>query len=668
MTTRVQGLGRPAARRIIERWAEGILLPDVVLPWDDEEFADCTVGNILADPARFIGATMADPLEGVEYGRCKAKVLQRSDGSIWIHSFAHGRTVYELKRDAKALEAMLAAITDDDELVAEFARLALDTDMNEADEERIRCAVAARAKVGRKVVDRAIRAARAKRNAEAAEAERHRQAAERHDPRPQIEAPLPDAEWLPQMEAINDVLKASTADEPPMRDGEGFVVEVRVRRAPSMHGLASAGSNGEQTDGTPSLPPPEYPLLTRLDEVELAEQIERYIDYVDSKTGRSVHLATPFVKHFVKRSDDVLPTVWGVATLPLVLPDGGVLDGSGLDRERGLVFRIPTAIRRLVPNTEYCESHEVGWAMQFLMNVWLCDVAADYAGKCVILAAAMTILERLVLRERPAFFVDAGQRGGGKTTACNMISVAALGRSAAAAAWSESEEERRKSLLANLIEGVPLICWDNIKRGTTVSCPSIEKALTAEEYSDRVLGFSERRTVSPAAVQMFTGNNISPRGDLASRSLRVRLMVDRPDPENRPFRHPDPIQWTKANRGKILNAIYTILLGNPRLYESRPAPAETRFKAWYHLVGSAIENAAAQHLASERGMFAFIDKDCVRPGKISFKTMFLAGEANEEQSSSLRIVVDTMRKMALWDDRKPDRRLCWRIKSSECRV
>jgi hypothetical protein len=40
-----------AARKIIERQCDGILLPSVVLPWDSEEFAGCTVADVLADPA-----------------------------------------------------------------------------------------------------------------------------------------------------------------------------------------------------------------------------------------------------------------------------------------------------------------------------------------------------------------------------------------------------------------------------------------------------------------------------------------------------------------------------------------------------------------------------------------------------------------------------------------
>jgi putative DNA primase/helicase len=95
------------ARATIERQCAGVLLPGVVLPFDDDDLAGCTVADVLDDPERFEGATLADPLEGIEYGRGKAKVLLRPDGTPWINSFAHGRTVYRLQNDA----ANIAAIT-----------------------------------------------------------------------------------------------------------------------------------------------------------------------------------------------------------------------------------------------------------------------------------------------------------------------------------------------------------------------------------------------------------------------------------------------------------------------------------------------------------------------------------------------------------------------------
>jgi hypothetical protein len=224
-----------------------------------------------------------------------------------------------------------------------------------------------------------------------------------------------------------------------------------------------------------------------------------------------------------------------------------------------------------------------------------------------------------------------------------MLSLATLGRRASAAAYSFNDEERRKAVLSYLAAGVPLIAWDNIPRGATIACPAIERALTTQDYSDRVLGESQTLVVSASTVMIFTGNNIAPRGDLVSRSLVVRLAVDRADPENRSFRHTDALAWTESNRARLLRALYIILLGNPRLRDKDPPPAQTRFKQWYHLVGSAIEYAARQH--AEHVAAAVMDSGdthnpgACRPEHIKFQDLFLAGEVDEEQSTALADVL-----------------------------
>ena len=53
----------------------------------------------------------------------------------------------------------------------------------------------------------------------------------------------------------------------------------------------------------------------------------------------------------------------------------------------------------------------------------------------------------------------------------------------------------------------------------------------------------------------------------------------------RTFVHNNPVPWTKANRERILGALYTILLGNPMLDLPADAPTRTRFPMWYRLVG-----------------------------------------------------------------------------------
>jgi hypothetical protein len=658
------------ARRTVEQQCDGTLLSDVVLPFDDADLADTTVGDVLADPAKFAGATLADPLEGVPYGRCKAKILRRASGTPWINSFAHGRTVYELKHSAGSIKAILNT-TKEDQLVSEFVRLAVDGDLEPDEQQILRDDVSDRTQVNKRTIDQSIKDARKQQARQLHQENAERRAAERRDPRPQIPAPMKDAPWLPEMEVMTDVLGTSKADEPPMRDDTGFVTEVALRGAAGMHTLTALGSNGEDADDM-RLPAPEHPLLSRLGSIQLSEVIERHIDYVDER-GRSVHVDDAFVRHFLQRKDtgevNALPIVRAVATMPMVLQNGKILSGHGLNREIGVVFRVPEALQALIPPIEDCTDAAVARAMHFLTNVWLCDVACNYAGKCVLIAIVCSVLERLLLPERPAFSLNAGQRGSGKTTAANMISTAALGTRAAAAAWSPNEEERRKAYLAYAIEGLAMICWDNLVRGQSISCPTLEKALTAETYTDRVLGSSEFKTVLANAIHVFTGNNIQAIGDLASRTLEARFEVNRPDPENRKFKHPDPIGWTEANRGKILQAIYTVMLGNPRLRPgNNQLPAETRFKGWWHLVGSAIENGATQHMRWQETEVEDLERvfpperneqwlkcraewnEACEPEAISFQNMFAAGELSEEQSSSIHDVMKALR--ARWS--KPE--------------
>jgi hypothetical protein len=269
-----------------------------------------------------------------------------------------------------------------------------------------------------------------------------------------------------------------------------------------------------------TLPAPEQWVLQKMSLEEVAEMIERHIEFVEE--DRAVHLQTQFVKHYMRRSDGALPTVVAIAQLPIVLLDGELLAPDGLDRKRGIIFVVPRELRAILPRREDCTPVAVKAAMTFLTDSWLADVATDYAGMCVLIAAALTIIERSLLPQRPAFFVTAGRRGNGKTTVLTMLIKAVTGLWPAGAAWTDNEDERRKALLSYFMAGVSYILWDNIKRGAQITCAHIERSCTSAYYADRKLGVSETVATAAATIHLFTGNNIAPKGDLASRSLTVR--------------------------------------------------------------------------------------------------------------------------------------------------
>jgi putative DNA primase/helicase len=93
------GMTMAEASAIVEQQCRGMLLPDVVLIFTDKELAGCTVGDVLDDPGRFKGRTLADPIEGLAYGRNKAMVMVDGNGMPWIKSFAHGGGKYALERE-----------------------------------------------------------------------------------------------------------------------------------------------------------------------------------------------------------------------------------------------------------------------------------------------------------------------------------------------------------------------------------------------------------------------------------------------------------------------------------------------------------------------------------------------------------------------------------------
>ena len=93
------------------------------------------------------------------------------------------------------------------------------------------------------------------------------------------------------------------------------------------------------------------------------------------------------------------------------------------------------------------------------------------------------------------------------------------------------------------------------------------------------------REAAATTIQVFTGNSIIASEDMRSRVFKAALMVDREDPENRPFKRSDPLRWTRENRASILRALYTILCWRPRA----PAREKTRVKFWHRMIGHPVE-------------------------------------------------------------------------------
>ena len=611
------GVPIATARRLVAQCREGVLYPYQALEFDDLETK--TVADVLADPDSYIGCTLADPIEGIDYGRCKAMVMRGDDGTLFIHSFAHGRSIYRLRHDLRtAIIAFKNAPT-----VDHAAEILASTNFEADEREQFQIEVATATGLGRRAISKRFKDAERRR-----QRERRRAAAEAlatSDSRPVRPCPPTNGALREEVEFLDSALAADTTAAPPMRDFNGNLVEVRVQAPYDLHTLVPEGE--EKTE------PPAEAMIATLTPTGIEFLIEQHVHYwIETKKGSySASLPRPFITALNEYKNSKLPVLRVINSSPLVTASGEIIDGEGLDRDTGIFHHIDPRLRSCLPD-DTPSDEEVRQALDFLLNEWLVDVALDDAGKLVVIMLALSLIERSLLPERPAFFLVAGLRGSGKTTLAHMIAMAVLGHPASATGWSDHDEERKKALFSIFRQGVPFVVWDNIRRGEAVSCPHVEASLTSPEMTDRILGVSKTERVSTSTIQVFTGNQIAPKGDMSSRSFMISLDAGQPDPENRRFVHEDPLTWTRENRFKIVKALYTILVTGARNRKAGEV-AKTRFKTWWRLVGWSVEYAAT---------LAGIAFDCDK--------LIKAGEAEDPEVLAIKAVLGAFH--TIWGDKR----------------
>jgi hypothetical protein len=170
--------------------------------------------------------------------------MRRHDGTPWIHSFAHGRTIYELKYDAAGIRKAMEAVAKED-VVKTFVKLMVQADLDAEELQNLRALAKTLSGVGLREIDGMLKAVQRKKSEQRAKEERKRRIAERRDPRPSIRAPVADDPWLPAMGVLNEIIGAIKAATPPLRDIDGVLTRVRKLPVPNMHAFTSSEANAE---------------------------------------------------------------------------------------------------------------------------------------------------------------------------------------------------------------------------------------------------------------------------------------------------------------------------------------------------------------------------------------------------------------------------------------
>ena len=565
---------------------DSLLSPDFELEFDDPAIDVVTVAEVLSDRSRFIGQTLADPLEGPSYGR-KALVMEdRFNGGLFIKSFAHGGVGYRLVLNETMIRAMIERAKSED-AVNVFLEAMDEAALFPGGEEALADLCAKR--VGTIKGPRVLKLLQERRNAQQ-EAKRQAQLAK--DGRIVLKAPPRDGEVRKPALAIDAALAGLNSLDAPVRNLNGRLAEVVKVPTPGLHLLTAADANSAGGERKLIEAPPEFTIREMSNE-RVGMVVEKYIRLEETTRNgkRSVALRDSHVRALNALYDESqLPIVSGIQTLPLVCAGANgsisIRKASGIDRASGVMFIIDPEIAAVLPDPETITSRDAERSYDQLINGWFDEVAASDDNKAVLVSIPLTVMQRLLLRAaRPGYLITASVAGAGKTTLAHMISEALFGRAAAAAAWSSNPETRRTALFSYLLAVTPLLLWDNIARETALNCDYVNAALTSPTISDRMYHTQTTREAAATTIQVFTGNSIIASGDMRSRVFKAALMVDREDPENRPFKRSDPLRWTRENRASILHGLYTILCWRP----GAPAREKTRMKVWHRMIGHPIE-------------------------------------------------------------------------------
>jgi hypothetical protein len=275
-----------------------------------------------------------------------------------------------------------------------------------------------------------------------------------------------------------------------------------------------------------------------------------------------------------------------VTETPVLRPDGTIFQTPGYDAELAAIYLPNEAFPAIDPEPS---QQDARFAADELFEVVEDFPLETEAHRSAWLAAVLTPLARPAFRgPAPLNLVDANTRGAGKGLLIDTIGAIVSGRGMARMAALEDDAAWRKQITSIAMAGDPLVLIDNI--AGALGSPSLDAALTATVWTDRVLGENTIVTCPLNVTWFATGNNVILKADTARRVLHIRLDSSEEKPEEREgFKHPDLIAWLKENRPRLVVAALTILraycrAGRPKM-DIRPWGS---FEGWSDLIRGAI--------------------------------------------------------------------------------
>jgi hypothetical protein len=272
-----------------------------------------------------------------------------------------------------------------------------------------------------------------------------------------------------------------------------------------------------------------------------------------------------------------LPPLNGIASAPLLEDDGAIHSAQGYDRASGMWRENVPDLSGLVPEQPTVD--DAAAALRLIRETFKTFCFADAetvrdaasglnlvdTGKppgkdeSGFLNALLTAACRPSLHLAPGVLLRAAPisgAGAGKGLLARCISIIAFGREPHAVTSGANAEELEKRIVAELIQGSPVLFLDNLNN-TAFRSNLLASAITERPARVRVLGRSQMLPLNATAFVILTGNGLSVSEDLARRFITVDFDSRTEDPEARTFATDIRIEVTER-RTELLAALLTI--------------------------------------------------------------------------------------------------------------
>ncbi|CAN5520374.1 hypothetical protein BH10PLA2_BH10PLA2_01010 [soil metagenome] len=277
----------------------------------------------------------------------------------------------------------------------------------------------------------------------------------------------------------------------------------------------------------------------------------------DGRSSKSVRCDPPVrIVQLLHRAQtyDHLPHLHGLVRQPYIRDkDGQVVTTPGYDSVSGIYASFDPAAFPLPEPTEEAARTALAKLKELLSEFHF----RGETDRSASISAMLTGAVRSRLPTAPAFNITASTPGSGKSYLAAAITPFTGPGTPLKVSYPTSADEATKAMLSLLLQAPAAISFDDMQSDWK-PFGTMNRMLTSDTITDRILGVSRSATVSTRCLILGTGNNVDAVQDMRRRVVTIRLAPRVEVPATLRYQG-NPVEQISTRRGEYVSAALTII-------------------------------------------------------------------------------------------------------------